>query len=109
MIPVGSLIGLILCWLRAISPTKFRFVLKPHHITTPSVNVPGSIQFYTSLDINLNECLTGRKTPEKACKDTQKAWNKIIKRIGKEKHLASVKASMEAWPTDNGTVPLIKS
>jgi len=95
--------------IKSYKPYQIPVCKKTHHITTPSVNVPGSIQFYTSLDINLNECLTGRKTPEKACKDTQKAWNKIIRRIGKENHLASVKASMEAWPTDNGTVPAIKS
>ena len=94
---------------KSYKPYQIPVCVETHRITTPSVNVPGSMQFYTTLDINLNECLTGRKTPEEACEDTQKAWNKIIKRIGKEKHLASVKESMEAWPTDNGTVPTIKS
>jgi multiple sugar transport system substrate-binding protein len=90
-------------------PYQIPVCTETHKIATPGLNMPGSIEFFNSLETNRIDCITGRKTPEKACKDIQKIWNKIIKRIGKEKHQASVQASMTSWPKDTGSVPKIKS
>jgi len=66
---------------------------------TPPITIPGVIEFQNALDIALQEAGTGRKTAEQAMKDATAEWNKIIKKIGREKHIQAVKASMESWPT----------
>jgi multiple sugar transport system substrate-binding protein len=66
---------------------------------TPPITIPGVIEFQNALDIQLQEAGTGRKTAKQAMKDASAEWDKIINRIGRDKHVKAVRASMDSWPS----------
>ena len=66
--------------------------------SSPPINIPGVVEYVSALDTNLQEALTGRKTPEQAMKDTAEAWEKITEAKGREKQIQAIKAARKAWP-----------
>jgi multiple sugar transport system substrate-binding protein len=75
---------------------------------SPPINIPGVTEYVTAMDQNLQEALTGRKSPEQAMRDTAAAWEKITNQKGREKQIQALKAARAAWPKEVGT-PTIKS
>jgi multiple sugar transport system substrate-binding protein len=63
------------------------------------INIPGVTEYVSALDTNLQEALTGHKTPEQAMKDTAAAWEKITDAKGRAKQIEAIKAAMKAFST----------
>jgi len=63
------------------------------------INIPGVTEYVSALDSNLQEALTGHKTPEQAMKDTAAAWEKITDAKGRAKQIEAIKAAMKAFST----------
>jgi multiple sugar transport system substrate-binding protein len=66
----------------------------------PPIMIPGVFEYQQILDTNLQEALTGRKTPEEAMADTEKEWEKVTERIGRDETKKAIKANRGAWPKD---------
>nr|WP_255561461.1 extracellular solute-binding protein [Pseudohoeflea sp. DP4N28-3] len=65
----------------------------------PTINYPGATALHNALDENLVAALTGSITPEMAMANTEKQWNRIVRRTGEEKIVEAVRANNAAWPT----------
>jgi hypothetical protein len=64
-------------------------------ITTPPIYMTGFLEFQDQLGKNLSEAYTGVKSASDVLKDTEEAWKRSVRRIGKRKlreELASYKA-----------------
>ena len=64
----------------------------------PPIMVPGVLEYQTVLDTNLQEALTNQKTPEQAMAYTEKGWEKITSRNGRDRTVKAIKAMRPAWP-----------
>lgn len=64
----------------------------------PPIMIPGVLEYETVLDTNLQEALTNQKSPEQAMADTEKGWEKITKRNGRDSAVRAIKAMRPAWP-----------
>jgi len=53
--------------------------------TVPDFCVPGGFEYQDALDKEIHACMTGEKAPQKALDDASKAFERITRRIGKEK------------------------
>ena len=75
------------------------------HAASPII-IPGVSEYVSALDTNLQEALTGNKTPEQAMKDTAAAWEKITDAKGRDKQIEAIKATRKAWPkvVDKATI-----
>jgi len=54
-------------------------------ITTPPIYMTGLLEFETELKRNISEAYTGDKTAKSVVKDTEAAWKRTVRRIGKRK------------------------
>jgi ABC-type glycerol-3-phosphate transport system substrate-binding protein len=54
-------------------------------ITTPPIYLTGLLEFETELKRNISEAYTGDKTAKAVVKDTEAAWKRTVRRIGKRK------------------------
>jgi multiple sugar transport system substrate-binding protein len=63
------------------------------------INIPGVTEYVSALDTNLQEALTGHKTPEQAMKDTAAAWEKITDAKGRAKQIEAIRAAKKAFST----------
>jgi len=54
-------------------------------ITTPPIYLTGLLEFETDLKRNVSEAYTGDKTAKQVVKDTEAAWKRTVRRIGKRK------------------------
>lgn len=64
-------------------------------VASPPIYLTGYLEFQDQLAKNLSEAYVGQKKPDRVLKDTEEAWTKIVKRIGKrrlKKELGSYKA-----------------
>ena len=64
-------------------------------VASPPIYLTGYLEFQDQLAKNLSEAYVGQKKADRVLKDTQEAWSKIVRRIGKRKlkqELASYKA-----------------
>jgi multiple sugar transport system substrate-binding protein len=64
-------------------------------ITTPPIYLTGLLEFELELKRNISEAYTGDKTAKSVVKDTEAAWKRTVRRIGKRKlkeELVSYKA-----------------
>jgi multiple sugar transport system substrate-binding protein len=48
----------------------------------PDLQVPGTYEYWNSLDREISEAIAGNKTAEEALDEAAKEWNKITKRLG---------------------------
>lgn len=53
--------------------------------TVPDFCVPGGFEYQDALDKEIHACMTGEKAPQQALDDASKAFERITRRIGKEK------------------------
>ena len=65
----------------------------------PTINYLGASAYHKALDENLMAALSGQQTAEEAMQKVDKEWQKVTQRIGEEKIVQAIKASMPAWPT----------
>jgi multiple sugar transport system substrate-binding protein len=67
--------------------------------SSPPIIIPGITEYRTALDVNLQEALTGQKSPKQAMRDCAEEWNKITDKKGRDSQIAAIKATRNAWPT----------
>jgi multiple sugar transport system substrate-binding protein len=60
----------------------------------PYLRIPGTFEYWTSLDIHLSEAATGQATPEEALKATAADFEQITDRLGRDQQLEVYKASL---------------
>lgn len=53
--------------------------------TVPDFCLPGGFEYQDALDKEIHACMTGEKKPQKALDDASRAFERITRRIGKEK------------------------
>jgi len=78
------------------TPQGVEATAKCLEVTTPSVFLPGYLEFTDILDKNLVDAFTGTISGDEALKKTEAEWRDVIKRIGAKlliKDLASYKAA----------------
>ena len=71
-------------------------------VTTPPIYLTGLLEFETDLKRNVSEAYTGDKTAKQVVKDTEAAWKRTVRRIGKRKlkeELATYKSLFPAVDT----------
>jgi len=64
-------------------------------VTTPPIYMTGLLEFEIELKRNISEAYTGDKSAKAVVKDTEAAWKRSVRRIGKRKlreELASYKS-----------------
>ena len=62
------------------------------------LRIPGSFEYWDTLDKNLSAAMAGSKTAQQALDDTAVAWEAITDRIGREKQLADYQAAIGYKP-----------
>jgi multiple sugar transport system substrate-binding protein len=60
----------------------------------PYLRIPGTFEYWTSLDIHLSEAATGQVTPEEALAATAADFEQITDRLGREQQLEIYKTSL---------------
>jgi multiple sugar transport system substrate-binding protein len=60
----------------------------------PYLRIPGTFEYWTSLDIHLSEAATGQVSPEEAVQATAADFEAITDRLGREQQLEIYKASL---------------
>jgi len=60
----------------------------------PYLRIPGTFEYWTSLDIHLSEAATGQVTPEEALQATAADFEQITDRLGRDQQLEVYKASL---------------
>ena len=53
--------------------------------TVPDFCLPGGFEYQDALDKEIHACMTGEKAPKKALDDASRAFDRITRRIGKDK------------------------
>ena len=53
--------------------------------TVPDFCLPGGFEYQDALDKQVHACMTGDKKPKKALDDAARIFNRITRRVGKEK------------------------
>ena len=69
------------------------------HVAPEISGLRGANEYVQALDINLQKALAKRISPEQAMAQTERAWNKITNRLGREQQVAAIRANRAAWPT----------
>jgi multiple sugar transport system substrate-binding protein len=60
----------------------------------PYLRIPGTFEYWLSLDTNLSRAMIGELTPEEALQTTADEWEQITDRFGRDLQLASYKSSL---------------
>jgi multiple sugar transport system substrate-binding protein len=68
-------------------------------ITTPPIYMTGLLEFETELKRNISEAYTGDKTAKSVVKDTEEAWKRTVRRIGKRKLKEELETYKSLFPT----------
>jgi len=74
---------------------------KNAQITAPMILIQGAVEYNDVLDLNIQEALLGKLTPEDALNRTAAAWEKITNQIGRRQQIEGWKALKPAFPTKN--------
>ena len=74
--------------------TKAYFENFNNELQFPYLRIPGTFEYWTTLDIYLSEAATGQLTPEEALKATVADFEQITDRLGREQQLEIYKASL---------------
>ncbi len=74
------------------------YVNSIQHSAAP-INIPGVTEYVSALDTNLQEALTGRKTPEQAMRDTAAQWERITDGKGRNTQIEAIRAARKSWST----------
>ena len=68
-------------------------------VTTPPIYLTGLLEFETELKRNISEAYTGDKKASAVVKDTEAAWKRTVRRIGKRKLKEELKTYKSLFPT----------
>jgi multiple sugar transport system substrate-binding protein len=60
----------------------------------PYLRIPATFEYWTALDTNLSEAVTGQASPEEALKKTADEFDSITERLGRDKQLQIYKTSL---------------
>jgi multiple sugar transport system substrate-binding protein len=60
----------------------------------PFLRIPGTFEYWTSMDVRLSEAITGQATPEEALKNAAQDFRDINDRLGKDQQLEIYKKSL---------------
>jgi multiple sugar transport system substrate-binding protein len=60
----------------------------------PFLRIPGTFEYWKSLDTHLSEAMTGQLSPQKALDRTAQDWREITQRLGKAEQLKVYQASI---------------
>jgi multiple sugar transport system substrate-binding protein len=58
------------------------------------LRIPATFEYWTALDTNLSEAVTGQASPEEALKKTADEFDSITERLGRDKQLQIYKTSL---------------
>ncbi len=58
--------------------------------SSPPIILPGVTEYKNTLDVNLQQALTGQKSPKQAMKDCAEEWNKITDKHGRDKQIPAI-------------------
>jgi multiple sugar transport system substrate-binding protein len=75
--------------------------LKNAQVAAPMILIQGAVEYNDVLDLNVQEALLGKITPEDALKTTAAAWEKITNQLGRKEQIEGWKALKKAYPTKN--------
>jgi multiple sugar transport system substrate-binding protein len=78
----------------AIDYTDAYFKLFDNPQQLPYLRIPGTFEYWLSLDTNLSRALLGELSPEEALQVTADEWERITDRFGRDRQRASYKASL---------------
>jgi multiple sugar transport system substrate-binding protein len=60
----------------------------------PYLRIPATFEYWTALDTNLSEAVTGQAEPEEALQSTAEEFEEITDRLGREQQLEIYKTSL---------------
>jgi multiple sugar transport system substrate-binding protein len=60
----------------------------------PYLRIPATFEYWTALDTNLSEAVTGQAEPEEALQNTADEFAEITERLGREQQLEIYKTSL---------------
>jgi hypothetical protein len=75
--------------------------LKNAQVAAPMILIQGAVEYNDVLDLNVQEALLGKITPEDALKTTAAAWEKITNQLGRKEQIEGWKAMKKGYPTKN--------
>ena len=78
----------------AIDYTDAFFMTFDNPQQLPYLRIPGTFEYWLSLDTNLSRALLGELSPEEALQVTADEWERITDRFGRDRQRASYKASL---------------
>ena len=64
----------------------------------PEFILRGAAEYSDALDKNLVEAFVGQKSAEEAMKDAAKEWNRITRRLGKDKQIEAWRSLAKSFP-----------
>jgi len=75
--------------------------LKNAQVSPPMILLQAAVEYNDVLDLNVQEALLGKISPEDALKNAAAAWEKITNQIGRRQQIEGWKALKAAYPTKN--------
>jgi multiple sugar transport system substrate-binding protein len=75
--------------------------LRNAQVSAPMILIQGAVEYNDVLDLNVQEALLGRISPEDALKNTAAAWEKITDQLGRKQQIDGWRALKPAFPTKN--------
>jgi len=75
--------------------------LKNAQVSPPMILLQAAVEYNDVLDLNVQEALLGKISPEDALKNTAAAWEKITNQIGRRQQIEGWKTLKAAYPTKN--------
>ena len=80
------------------TPQGLEATAKCLEITTPSILLPGNLEFTDILDKNLVDAFAGTISGDEALKKTEAEWRDVVKRIGVKLLTADLANYKAAFP-----------
>ena len=65
----------------------------------PTIAIPGQFAMHNALDEQLQAALIGQITPKEAVQNAAKAWEKHLKKKGRDKMIELINQAKSGWST----------
>ena len=82
----------------AYTPAGIKAIETSLKVASPPIYLTGYLEFQDQLAKNLSEAYVGQKKPDAVLKDTEAAWTKIVRRIGKRKLKQELESYKAVFP-----------
>ena len=82
----------------AYTPGGIKAIETSLKVASPPIYLTGYLEFQDQLAKNLSEAYVGQKKPDAVLKDTEAAWTKIVRRIGKRKLKRELESYKAVFP-----------